>query len=201
MIAIYVLVNIAYFYVLTPAHIISTNTVAADTARQFMGKGGGTFIAIGVMISCFAAVNGSILSGSRVPYAQARDGLFPKFLAGVHPRFHTPSAAIAAQGVIAGLLALTGQYEGLYTKVIFTEFLFYALATAGIFILRRRAPELERPYRTWGYPLIPAIFVILSVAVVVNILREQWSSTMWGVALVGTGIPAYYFWKIWSRTR
>jgi APA family basic amino acid/polyamine antiporter len=200
-IAVYVLVNIAYFYVLAPARIASTNTVAADAARQFMGRAGGAFIAIGVMISSFAALNGSILSGSRVPYAQARDGLFPQFLAGVHPRFRTPAAAIATQGVIAGLFALTGQYKGLYTKVIFSEYLFYALVTAGIFILRRRAPELERPYRTWGYPFIPAIFVILSVVVLANTLHDQWSDTVWGVALVGSGIPAYFLWKIWRRSR
>ena len=151
-IAVYVLVNIAYFYVLTPSRIASTNTVAADTARQFMGKAGGAFIAIGVMISSFAALNGSILSGSRVPYAQARDGLFPQFLAGVHPRFRTPAAAIAAQGVIAGLLALTGQYQGLYTKVIFAEFLFYALVTAGIFILRRRRRSSSAPIAPGDIP-------------------------------------------------
>ena len=197
--AVYALVNIAYFYVLTPAHIASTNTVAADTARQFMGRAGGAFIAVGVLISSFAALNGSILSGSRVPYAQARDGLFPQFLAQVHPRFHTPSAAIAAQAVIAGLLALTGQYEGLFTKVIFAEYLFYALVTAGIFVLRRRMPQLERPYRTWGYPIVPAIFVLLAAVVLVNTLREQWSDAVWGVAFVGSGIPAYLFWRIWKR--
>ena len=200
-IAVYVLANIAYFYVLAPDHIASTNTVAADTARQFMGRAGGAFIAVGVMISSFAALNGSILSGSRVPYAQARDGLFPRFLAGVHPRFRTPAAAIAAQSVIAALLALTGQYQGLYTKVIFSEYLFYALVTAGIFILRRRAPELERPYRTWGYPFLPAIFVILSVVVLVNTLHHQWSDTVWGLALVGSGVPAYLVWRIWKRSR
>jgi APA family basic amino acid/polyamine antiporter len=198
-ITVYVLVNIAYFYVLTPARIASTNTVAADTARQFMGKAGGTFIAIGVMISSFAALNGSILSGSRVPYAQARDGLLPQFLAGVHPRFRTPVAAIAAQGVIAGLLALTGQYQGLFTKVIFAEFFFYALVTAGIFILRRRMPGLERPYRTWGYPIVPAIFIILSVMLLVNTMRQQWSDSVWGLALVGSGIPAYFLWRLWKR--
>ena len=164
-----------------------------------MGKAGGTFVAIGVMISSFAALNGSILSGSRVPYAQARDGLFPQFLAGVHPRFRTPAAAIAAQSVIAGLLALTGQYQSLFTKVIFSEFLFYALVTAGIFILRRRMPGLARPYRTWGYPFIPAIFVILSVMLLINTLRQQWSDSVWGLALVGSGIPAYFLWRIWTR--
>jgi len=200
-IAVYVMVNIAYFYVLAPTSVVSTNTVAADTAQQCMGKAGGTFIAIGVMISCFAALNGSILSGSRVPYAQARDGLFPQFLASVHPRFHTPAAAIAAQSVVAGLLALTGQYQGLFTKVIFSEYLFYALVTAGIFILRRRMPGLERPYRTWGYPLIPAIFVILSVMLLINTLRVRWSDSVWGLALVGSGIPAYFLWSMWKRAR
>jgi APA family basic amino acid/polyamine antiporter len=182
---------------LSPANIASTDTVAADTARQFMGKAGGAFIAIGVMISCFAALNGSILSGSRVPYAQARDGLFPQFLASVHPRFRTPAAAIAAQSVIAGLLALTGQYQGLFTKVIFSEFLFYALVTAGIFILRRRMPGLARPYHTWGYPFIPAIFVILAVMVLIN----QGSDSVWVLALVGSGIPAYFLWRMWTRVR
>ena len=200
-IAVYILANVAYFYVLPPAHIASTNTVAADTARQFMGRAGGAFVAIGVMISSFAALNGSILAGSRVPYAQARDGLFPQFLAGVNSRFHTPAAAITAQGVIAGLFALTGQYQGLYTKVIFSEYLFYALVTAGIFILRRRMPGLKRPYRTWGYPFVPAIFVILSAIVLINTLWQQWSDTVWGLALVGSGVPAYFLWREWKRSQ
>jgi len=85
--------------------------------------------------------------------------------------------------------------------VIFSEFLFYALVTAGIFILRRRMPELERPYRTWGYPLIPAIFVIVSVLVLVNTLHHQWSDSVWALALVGSGIPAYFLWRIWKRSR
>jgi APA family basic amino acid/polyamine antiporter len=200
-IAVYVLVNVAYIYVLEPSRAAATRTIAADTARHFMGAAGGAFIAIGVMISCFAALNGSILAGSRVPYAQARDGLFPGFLAAVHPRFRTPASAIAAQGVIAGLLALTGQYQGLYTKVIFAEFLFYALVTAGIFILRRRMPDLERPYRTWGYPWVPLVFVLLSVALLVNTLCQQWSDSAWGLALVGSGIPAYFLWRAWTRAR
>ncbi len=123
-----------------------------------MGKAGGAFIAVGVIISSFAALNGSILSGSRVPYAQARDGLFPQFLAGVHPRFRTPAAAIAAQSVIAVLLALTGQYVGLYTKVIFSEYLFYALVTAGIFILRRRMPGTRASLPHLGVPNHPGDF-------------------------------------------
>jgi len=151
------------------------------------------------MISAFATLNGSILAGSRIPYAQARDGLFPRALAGIHPRFRTPALAITAQAVIAGLLALTGQYQGLYTKVIFAEFLFYMLVTAGIFILRRREPALARPYRTWGYPLVPAIFVILSAALLVNTFLEQRADSLWGLALMGSGVPAYLLWNLWRR--
>src|SRR6266705_1752653 len=134
---VYVLANIAYFYVVAPSKALGTQTIAAEAARVFLGKAGGAFIAIGVMISTFATLNGSILSGSRVPYAAALDGLFPEPIASVHPRFRTPAVSIAAQAVIASLFALTGQYDALYTKAIFSEFLFYALVTAGIFVLRR----------------------------------------------------------------
>ncbi len=197
--AVYILANIAYFYVLPSAVALKTNTIAADAARSFMGTAGGAFIAVGVLVSTFATLNGSILSGSRVPYAQARDGLFPKALARVHPRFRTPVAAIAAQAVVAVLLALSGTYETLYTKVIFSEFLFYALVTAGLFILRRKEPSLPRPYRTWGYPVVPAVFVILAALLLINTFREQRTDSLWGLALVGSGVPAYLLWKWWRR--
>jgi APA family basic amino acid/polyamine antiporter len=104
-----------------------------------------------------------------------------------------------AQAVIAGLFALTGQYQGLYTKVIFAEFLFYGLVTAGIFLLRRRMPGLPRPYHTWGYPLVPAIFVILAASLLINTFREQRSDSLWGLALMGSGIPAYFLWSLWKK--
>jgi APA family basic amino acid/polyamine antiporter len=194
-IVVYGLTNLAYFYVLTPQEIAGTSTVAADAARRFLGGAGGAFVAVGVMISAFATLNGSILAGSRIPFAQARDGLFPRGLATVHPRFHTPAVALVAQSIVAGLLALTGQYEALFTKVIFAEWLFYALVTAGIFILRRREPELERPYRTWGYPLIPAIFVILAGLLLFNTFLERRADSLWGLAMMAGGIPAYFLWK------
>lgn len=198
-IVVYVLVNLAYFYVLSPSAVLSTSTVAADTARSFLGKAGGAFVAVGVMISTFATLNGSILAGSRVPYAQARDGLFPSGLAAVHPRFRTPAASILAQACIAGVFALSGQYSGLYTKAIFSEFLFYALVTAGIFVLRRRQPGLARPYHTWGYPIVPAAFVILAALLLVNTFRTQRVDSLWGLALMGSGIPAYFVWSLWKR--
>jgi APA family basic amino acid/polyamine antiporter len=198
---VYVIVNLAYFHILPVSQIQGTSTVASDAARRFMGSGGGAFIAVGVMISTFATLNGSILSGSRIPYATARAGLFPSDLGVISPRFHTPVVSLLAQALIAGLFALTGQYQSLYTKVIFSEFLFYALCTAGVFILRHRRPDLPRPYKTWGYPLVPAIFVILSVCLLVNTFWRQRADSMWGVALVLSGIPAYWIWKAWTRHR
>ena len=198
-IGVYLLTNIAYFYVVSPAEAVGTNTIAANAARHFLGTAGGAFVAVGVMISAFATLNGSILAGSRIPYAQARDGLFPQALAGVHPRFRTPAAAILAQAVIAVLFALTGQYQALFTKVIFAEFLFYTLVTVGIFILRRREPGLARPYRTWGYPFVPAIFVILSAGLLANTFLEQRSDSLWGPVFMGSGVPAYFLWNLWRR--
>src|SRR5271157_684108 len=196
---VYVLVNLAYFYVLPASQVLGTRTVAADAARRIMGNAGGAFIAVGVMISTFATLNGSILSGSRIPYATAREGLFPAALGDVNPRFHTPAVSLVWQAIIAGLFALTGGYESLYTKAIFSEFLFYALCTAGVFVLRRREPDLPRPYRTWGYPLVPALFVILAVGLLINTFWQQRTDSLWGVVLVGSGIPAYWIWKAWVR--
>jgi len=197
--AVYLLVNIAYFYVLPASQILGTTTVAADTARRFLGGAGGAFIAVGVMISTFATLNGSILAGSRVPYATARDGLFPAPLATVHSRFYTPTVSLLAQAAIAMLFALTGQYLSLSTKAIFSEYLFYALCTAGVFLLRRKQPDLVRPYRTWGYPVVPALFVILSAVLLLNTFWHARQDAMWGVALFATGVPAYYLWKAWKR--
>ncbi len=195
-IGVYGATNLAYFYVLSPAEIAGSKTVAADAAQRFLGGGGGAFIAVGVMVSALAALNGSILAGSRIPFAQARDGLFPQFLASVHPRFLTPALAIVAQAVVAALLALSGEYESLFTKVIFAEWLFYMLVTGGIFVLRRRQPNLDRPYRTWGYPVVPAIFVVLAGLLLVNTFMERPADSLWGLAMLGTGIPAYFLWKL-----
>ena len=196
---VYVLANIAYFYVLSPSEVLATSTVAAAAARRFLGQAGGAFVAVGVLISTFATLNGSILAGSRIPYAQARDGLFPQALASLNARFHTPAAAILAQAVIAGLFALSGEYRTLYTKAIFSEWVFYALVTAGVFVLRRREPALARPYRTWGYPVVPAIFVILAVLFLANTFAEQRSDLLWCLALMASGVPAYLLWQLRRR--
>ena len=199
--AIYLLVNLAYFKTLSLREALATSTIAATAARYLLGPAGATFVAVGVLISTFATLNGSILSGSRIPYAQARDRLFPQALARVHPRFQTPAAAILAQGVVAGLFALTGAYETLYTKAIYSEWIFYALVTAGVLILRRRQPDLLRPYRTWGYPVVPLVFVALALLLLGDTLLERPGDALWCLGLVGTGIPAYLLWKRTLRAR
>lgn len=193
---VYLLANFVYFYLLTPTEAVSTSTIAVATARRLMGAGGATFVAIGVLVSTFATLNGSVLSGSRIPYAQAKDGLFPAAFARIQPRFCTPHVAIAAQALVASMFALTGVYETLYTKAIYSEWIFYALVTAGILILRRRRPDLARPYRTWGYPLIPLLFVTVAALLLLDTLRERPSDALWCLGLVATGIPAYRLWKV-----
>jgi basic amino acid/polyamine antiporter, APA family len=194
-VAIYLLANLAYFKTLSPPEALATSTIAASAARRLLGSAGGTFVAVGVLISTFATLNGSILSGSRIPYAQAHDRLFPRALARVHPRFHTPAVAILAQAVLAGLFALTGAYETLYTKAIYSEWIFYALVTAGVLVLRRRQPGLARPYRTWGYPVVPLVFVALALLLLGDTLLERPADALWCLGLVGSGIPAYLLWK------
>jgi basic amino acid/polyamine antiporter, APA family len=191
----YLLANLAYFYVLTPAEAVSTTTIAATAARHFLRSGGATFVAIGVLISTFATLNRSILAGSRIPYAQARDGLFPKALAHVHGRFHTPHVAIVLQALVAGVFALTGAYEALYTKAIYSEWIFYALVTLGILILRRRRPELSRPYRMWGYPVVPIVFVGIAALILGDTLLERPGDAIWCLGLLATGVPAYFLWR------
>ncbi|MGH9519374.1 MAG: APC family permease, partial [Terriglobales bacterium] len=199
--AVYLLVNVAYFYVLTPSEALATSAIAATAARHFLGGVGGTFVVIGVLISTFATLNGSILSGSRIPYAQARDGLFPEALARVHSRFRTPAIAILAQAVVAGIFALSGSYETLYTKAIYSEWVFYALTTSALFVLRRREPALHRPYRTWGYPVVPAVFIILAVVLLLSTFFISRSDAVWCFVLIGSGIPAYFLWKLWNRRK
>ncbi|HEY6294018.1 MAG TPA: amino acid permease [Terriglobia bacterium] len=192
---VYLLANLAYFYVLAPDEAAATSTIAVTAARRFLGAGGGAFVAVGVLISTFASLNGSILSGSRIPYAQAHDRLFPRALARVHPRYRTPYVAIMAQAVLAGAFALTGAYEALYTKAIYSEWIFYLLVTAGLIILRRRRPDLPRPYRVWGYPVLPLAFVTLALFLLADTLRERPVDALWCLGLVASGIPAYFLWK------
>ena len=194
-IAIYMLANWAYFRVLTPGEVATHKLVAAEMMLRVQGPAGAAAVSIAAMISIFAALNGSILSGARVPYAAARDGLFFKSAAKVHPVFQTPGMSIIMLTGWSSLLVLSGRYDDLYNFVIFGSWILYAMATASVFVLRRKRPELERPYKTLGYPVVPALFLIGATVLEVQTLRDKPVQALLGIALVLLGLPLYFYWR------
>jgi APA family basic amino acid/polyamine antiporter len=192
--AIYLLANAAYFYVLTAREIAASDLVAADMMRKIFGQTGANFVSIAAMISIFAALNGSILTGSRVPYAMAVDGLFFKSVAKVHPRFRTPGISILALSAWSAILVLSGRYDQLFTYVIFASWILYGMTTAAVLVLRSKRPEMHRPYRTFGYPVIPVVFVLSALGLVISTLFNSPRESLLGLALVLIGLPFYYFW-------
>lgn len=199
MMAIYLLTNLAYFYILSGPEVggeEATRTgVAAVMMRHVMGQPGATVVSIAAMISIFAALNGSILSGSRVPYAMARDGYFFHAASRVHPRFRTPSAGIVLLGFWSSLVLLSGQYRQLYTLVIFPSWILYGMTAASVIVLRRKMPDLERPYRVLGYPVVPVLFVFVALALVYSTLRTSPRESGIGLVLIAIGLPFYFHWK------
>jgi APA family basic amino acid/polyamine antiporter len=194
-IAIYILANLAYFYVLPAAAVASSERVAADMMRQILGNPGAAAVSFAAMVSIFAALNGSILSGARVPYAMARDGLFFGPVAKVHPVYRTPGNSILAVSGWAALLVLSGRFKELYTYVIFASWILYGMTAVSVIVLRRKRPDLVRPYRTAGYPVIPILFVLGALGVVFFTLRESPRESLMGIGLILAGLPFYFHWR------
>jgi APA family basic amino acid/polyamine antiporter len=194
-IVIYLLANLAYFYVLPATTVATSDRVAAETMRHILGGFGANAVSIAAMISIFAALNGSILSGSRVPFAMARDGLFFKSVGYVHPEHRTPAVSILALSAWGALLVLSGRYSQLYTYVIFASVILYGMATAAVVVLRIKRPDMPRPYRTLGYPFVPIIFVLAIICLVISTLIKSPRESLMGVALVSLGLPFYFYWK------
>jgi APA family basic amino acid/polyamine antiporter len=169
--------------------------IAEASTDSLHGTSATGLISAAVVISIFGGLNGVILVGPRVYYAMAKDQLFFKSVARVHPRFRTPGCAILLQAIWASVLTLTGTVEQLITFVMFVGVSFWAVTGASVFVLRRRRPDLPRPVRTWGYPWVPLVFVIASLGIVINTLFEKPWESMAGVGLTVIGIPAYYYWK------
>ena len=153
-----------------------------------------------VIFSTFGALSGIILAGPRVYYSMARDGLIFPWIGVINPRFRTPSRAIAAQAIWSSVLVVTGTYEALFTRVVYTEWIFFAMMAAGLIILRRR-PGYAPTYRVWGYPWIPVVFVVASVAIVINQIISDPVESGFGLGLVLIGLPAYALWKWTTRIR
>jgi APA family basic amino acid/polyamine antiporter len=194
-IATYLLVNVAYFYVLTPAEVAGSPRLAANMMSHLYGHTAAALVSIAVLISIFAALNGSILTGSRVPYAMARDGLFFKTAAKVDPKFLTPGNSVILLSLWSSVVVLSGWYDDLYNFVIFGSWILYLMTTLSVFVLRRKQPHLVRPYRTLGYPIVPVLFVIVAAFLLVSTLQTRPRESIMGLFLMALGVPFYYYWK------
>jgi basic amino acid/polyamine antiporter, APA family len=194
-IATYILINISYFYILSPAQVAQSHRVAADAMSALYGRAAAGAVTVAVLISIFAALNGSILSGSRVPYAMARDGLFSRPIATVHPRFHTPGNSMLLLCLWSCIVVLSGWYDDLYNFVIFGSWILYLMTAVSVFVLRKKAPALKRPYRVIGYPFVPVLFVAMASLLLINTLQTRPRESLMGLGLMALGIPFYFYWK------
>src|SRR6266581_2416872 len=194
-IALYVLVSVAYVYVLSPASVAGSTLVASDAAKVTMGGIGATFVVVAILISTLGANNGIILTAARIPYAMARGGMFFRSQGSVHPKYATPAVALVTQGVIASVLTAFGTYDQLFTYVVFAQFVFYALSASAVIRLRQKAPQVARPYRTWGYPVTPLVFIAFAVWLVYNTIVETPKDSAIGAGIILLGLPGYLYWK------
>ncbi len=200
--ALYILVNAAVQYVLPAAAVAASERPASDAVALVLGKTGAALVSVGMAVSMIATLNGTVMSGARVPFALARDGNFFKAIAEVHPRFHTPSVAIVAQcGLAIVLLLLGGSFRQFFSLTIFAEWVFYMIAGSTVFVFRRRDPRAERPYRVWGYPVVPVLFVLVSAALLYYTFTDNLKSSVGGCLVILAGIPVFYFFKLRRMSR
>jgi len=195
-VAIYLLVNAAYLYLIPIGTMAGSKLIAADAAQLVVGRIGVTIVATVVMVSTFSTLLGSLLTAPRIFFAMADDGLFFKRVARVHPRFQTPSVAIALTGCLGVAFVLAQSFEELADQFVVAIFPFYALAAAAVFVLRKRRPDLPRPVRVWGYPVVPLVFVLASFVILANALREHPGATGIAFGVILLGIPVYYIWAV-----
>jgi APA family basic amino acid/polyamine antiporter len=194
--ALYMLTNAAIQYMLPSATIAVTARPAADALRAVAGNLGAALVSIGMAVSICATFVGSSLSGARVPFAAARDRLVPSVLGHIHPRFKTPWASLILQAVISSLLLLAiGRFQALFSLAIFSEWLFYALTAATVFVFRHREPDTHRPYRVTGYPVVPALFILAALVLLVFSFMDQPRNSLIGAAIILCGIPLHYLFQ------
>jgi amino acid transporter len=194
-IATYLLINVAYFYVLSPAQVAGSHRVAADMMTYLYGSWAGKAVTIAVLISMFAALNGSILTGGRVPYAMARDGLFFKSMATVQPQYRTPGNAMIWLSLWSSVVILSGWFDDLYNFVIFGSWILYLMTAVSVFVLRKKMPNLKRPYRVLAYPVVPVLFIGVAALLLLSTLQSRPRESLMGLFLMALGIPFYFYWK------
>lgn len=201
--AIYLLANLAYFYALPLSEVVTSNStryraalpVASKAAVTFLGDYGGKLVAVAFVISAFGALNGSVLANARVPYAMARDGLFFRRIGRLSAMSRVPVWAVIVQAIWSSILAVSGTYDQLTDCLLFASWIFYGLVTSSVFVLRRKMPDAERPYRTLGYPLVPLVFVLVSAWLVVNTFVERRVESVTGIILILIGLPLYSYFR------
>jgi APA family basic amino acid/polyamine antiporter len=186
-----------YLYVVPIGEMaaVTENRIATEAAVRIIGAGGGAFIAVAILVSTFGCVNGLTLAGARVAYAMARDGLFFRQAAAVHPRYRTPAVALVFHGVVAAALTLTGTYSDLLTLTAFSSLLFNVLTIVGLFVLRHRQPDLPRPYRVWAYPVVPLLYILVALFFLAYMPVADPRNTGLGLLLTAAGVPAYLYWR------
>ncbi|HEY8270461.1 MAG TPA: amino acid permease [Pseudobdellovibrionaceae bacterium] len=200
-VAIYVLIHFCYFMAMPFSEVISANSnihpdalpVAAKAAQSFLGSTGVWFLGIAMIFSAVGAMNGSILTSARIPYAMAIDGLFHRSLATLHKKSKSPYVSVLTQGMIAAVLALSGTFDQLTDYVVFASWIFYALVASSVFVFRRKHPEMARPYKTLGYPYLPVLFLISALLLLINTVWTMPKESSIGLALILLGVPFYYF--------
>jgi APA family basic amino acid/polyamine antiporter len=191
---LYMLTNAAVQYVLPAAAIAASPRPASEATAIAVGLWGAAIVSAGMAVSMLVTLNGTTMSGARVPFALARDGYFFKAMAEVHPRFHTPSIALLVQmGMAVFLLLFAGNFRQLFSLAIFSEWLFYMITASAVFVLRRKDPNAARPFRTWGYPVVPAMFVLAAAVLLYYTFTENLRNSAWGVVVILAGVPIYLY--------
>jgi APA family basic amino acid/polyamine antiporter len=194
--ALYVLVNVSYYYVLTPTQIASVSpasSVAAEATLRVLGPLAVSLIAAIMLLSSWGSLQTSILGTARIPFAMARDGIFFESLARVSRKTHVPVISLIVQGIWAGILALSGTFDQLTDFAIFAFWLFYGMVAASVFVFRRRNPDANRPYRTWGYPVVPAIFVLVTIYLIGFTIKNAPVQSLIGLLIIASGLPVYWY--------
>ena len=193
--SLYLMANVVYIHTLPFAQVALSQHVASDVVQAVAGSRGATWLTVAMAISALGALHVVILTGARIPYAMACDGVFFRFAERIHPCFRTPSGALIFLGSLAALLALSGTYEELYSLFVFAVWIFFALTAIALLRLRQKEPNLFRPYRAWGYPWTPLIFLVAAVALTVNLWMVRPVRSSLGLAVIVGGIPFFQYWR------
>ncbi len=196
---VYLAMNMTYVYSMPLTEVAKHETIAAAAAASMFSPRAANWLSAVIALSCFGAMASCTLSGARVYFAMARDGVFFQRMAQVHPKWHTPALSLIGQGIWACLLTVSGRYDQLYTYVIYGMVLSYTLTVIGLFVLRWKRPDVPRPYRCTGYPVLPAVYVLLGTWWTVNTIVERPKEALAGTIIVLLGVPGYLYWKRQSR--